>query len=209
MEAAIKAKFTNIHNPISFSLEIELDDEIISIASTSLTVDQDSELVIEIAKHLQVHAENGSEYYWEIRNMHTHKKLGEPTGGVTVYFGCTQREGCEHARHDNIIESTKREWEVRPAIERYPCKGSIAMKIDHQRKRAVVSISHQRVEVRVCMMLEQNDPNVFFDTNCTTGIPIHVLNFLIYKIDKLHIHSHDIFDLSSRTYLCLQELADV
>ena len=52
-----------------------------------------------------------------------------------------QREECKHARPDN--ESTKCEQEVRPAMECYPCNGSIAMKIDHQRKRAVVSISHQ------------------------------------------------------------------
>ena len=40
-----------------------------------MTVNQDSELVIaqEIAKHLHVHAEDGSEYYWEIRNMHVNK----------------------------------------------------------------------------------------------------------------------------------------
>ena len=60
-------------------MEIELDDEI-------MTVNQDSELVIaqEIAKHLHVHAEDGSEYYWEIRNMHVNKKLGEPTELLSI-----------------------------------------------------------------------------------------------------------------------------
>lgn len=96
MEAAIKTKFTcNDDQPISFSLEVELDDEMASTDtanSAEITVNQNSESVQEIAKYLQVYVENGSEYYWEMRNTHVNKKLGEPTGVVTTYFGCAQSQ---------------------------------------------------------------------------------------------------------------------
>ena len=54
------------------------------------------------------------------------KKDGEFT---TVYFDCTQREDCQFSR-------IKRE--VRPAIERYPGKGGIIMKIDLPQKSRLV-----------------------------------------------------------------------
>jgi len=66
IEAAIKDEFINNDDrPISFDLEVELDDEISDVNYTSLTtVNQDLNLVArEIAKHLQMHVERGSEYY--------------------------------------------------------------------------------------------------------------------------------------------------
>ena len=144
IEAAIKDEFINNDDrPISFDLEVELDDEISDVNYTSLTtVNQDLNLVArEIAKHLQMHVERGSEYYWEIRKTHVNKKDGEFTGVVTVYFGCTQREDCQFSRSSE--ESNKYKREVRPAMQRYPCKGSIIMKIDLSQKMTRISFNHQ------------------------------------------------------------------
>ncbi|CAG8632428.1 4945_t:CDS:1, partial [Paraglomus occultum] len=68
METVIKAKFSDSHNPINFSLEVELDDGIYDTSLVDVTVNQDSGSVVaqEIAKHLQEQVEKGSEYYWEI-----------------------------------------------------------------------------------------------------------------------------------------------
>ncbi|CAG8566882.1 5364_t:CDS:2 [Paraglomus occultum] len=141
IENAIKDEFTNNDDqPIKFSLEVELDDIMTIVNDTS--VNQDLNLVAhETAKHLQVHIENGSEYYWEIRRTHVNKKDGEFTGVVTVYFGCTQREDRQFSRSSE--ESSKYEREVRPAIQHYPCKGSITMKIDLSSKRAKILFNHQ------------------------------------------------------------------
>jgi len=146
MVTVIKAKFsdTDNDNPINFSLKIELDDEIYDTSLVDTTDNQDSRLVVaqEIAKHLQEHVEKGSEYYWEIRNTYINEKYGKPSGVITIYFGCTQRNDCE-CSDPNDNESNKREREVRPAIERYSCKGSITMKINYEKKRATISVKHQ------------------------------------------------------------------
>ena len=146
MVTMIKAKFsdTDNDNPINFSLKIELDDEIYDTSLVDTTDNQDSRLVVaqEIAKHLQEHVEKGSEYYWEIRNTYINKKYGKPSGVITIYFSCTQRNDCE-CSDPNDNESNKREREVRPAIERYSCKGSITMKINYEKKRATISVKHQ------------------------------------------------------------------
>jgi len=71
------------------------------------------------------------------------------------------------------------------------------------------SLLFVRVEEHANMMLAQNDPNVFCDTNYTINILINVANFLIDRIDILHICSLCIFDLLSRKCLYPTELMDV
>ena len=58
-----------------------------------------------------------------------------------LFYSCTQRDDRQFSRSNE--EASKYEREVRPAIERYPCKGGMTMKIDPLRNRAKISFSHQ------------------------------------------------------------------
>ena len=130
IETVIRDKFANSSaQPIAVCLKVELEDEMVGVHLTDINQYSESAIAQEIAKHLQIHLEKGSAYYWEIRRVHVNKKVGNPTGMVTVYFGCVQREERQFSRSND--GSTKHEREV---IGRYPCKGSVTMKIDSTKR---------------------------------------------------------------------------
>ena len=67
-------------------------------------------------------------------------RLENNTGQATVYLGCARRMDRKSIRPDN--RPTKRISEARPPIERYPCKGKIAITIDINIRQAKVKIKH-------------------------------------------------------------------
>ena len=61
-----------------------------------------------------------------------------------LFYSCTQRDDRQFSRSNE--EASKYEREVRPAIERYPCKGGMTMKIDLPGKRAKISNGQLLIE---------------------------------------------------------------
>ncbi|CAG8828415.1 20223_t:CDS:2, partial [Cetraspora pellucida] len=84
-------------------------------------------------KTLLISLEEGSGYYWEIRNLYPNIKDGQYIGCATACLCCTQSPTNQPA---------KRISEARPTIQRFLYEGVIKIKIDLCEQKAMISVKH-------------------------------------------------------------------
>jgi len=138
LEEIVARYFTNIeeNTGVNFSETLELEDELIdNFNNDHDTMEEDK--FRNIIYFFLLPIEAGSRYYWEIRKIYCRKNN---TGQATVYLGCAQRMDRKSIRPEN--RPTKRISEARPPIERFLCKGKIAITIDINIRQAKVKIKH-------------------------------------------------------------------
>ena len=138
LEEIVARYFTNIeeNTEVNFSETLELEDELIDNFNNDHDTTEEDKFR-NIIYFFLLPIEAGSRYYWEIRKIYCRKNN---TGQATVYLGCAQRMDRKSIRPEN--RPTKRISEARPPIERYPCKGKIAITIDINIRQAKVKIKH-------------------------------------------------------------------
>jgi hypothetical protein len=152
MQEEVRRQFQeaeSLGEPTTLTIEVELDSHIMESISFDKSNVESGEVeektikdeVRQLAKILLLPLEYGSQYYWEIRNVHLNSRNSQFTGCAAVYLGCTQREGREWQRPQN--QPVKRRSEVRPPIPRFNCMGSITLTLDIWHQHALVKGSHQ------------------------------------------------------------------
>ena len=136
---------TAFNEPVNYTFEIELDAELMDIASSIPQLADDRKAIKdkfrELSKFLIWPIESASGYYWEIRNIYLCTRHKQLTHSAKMYLGCTMREDRAWQRPED--QPVKRRSETRAPIQRYDCAGSIKLFIDITEKRAVVNVYHQ------------------------------------------------------------------
>jgi hypothetical protein len=131
--------------PVDFTFEIELDTDLMEIASISQQLAGDRKAIKdkfrELSKYLIWPIEFGSGYYWEIRNIHLCTKQKQLTYSAHIYLGCTMRDDRAWQRPED--QPVKRRSEARAPINRYSCAGNVKLLIDIIEKRATVNVHHR------------------------------------------------------------------
>src|SRR6185312_11077367 len=83
--------------------------------------------------------EDGSQYYWEIKNVHYGERNNAHTGIITVFLRCAQRDDHNYQTSNSTV---KRRSEAHRAIKRFSCHGSSKLHIDINKRLIKLSVSH-------------------------------------------------------------------
>ena len=144
LEDLISNCFTNVeeNEQVRFSGTFRFEDDLVSLSCDNEEIDEESKYHSLVRSFLPT-IEAGSRYYWEIRKIYLHKKNNQYTGEATAYLGCAQREDRKYTRPDD--HPSKRASEARPAIDRYPCGGSITINVNVNKCQAMIDIQHSMV----------------------------------------------------------------
>jgi len=141
LEDVISNCFANMeeNEPVRFSATFMFEDDLVSHSCDNQEIDEESKYHSLVRSFLPM-IETGSRYYWEIRKIYLHKKNNQYTGEATAHLGCAQRDDRKYTRPDE--HPSKRISEARPAIDRYPCGGSVTINIDINKCQATIDIQH-------------------------------------------------------------------
>jgi hypothetical protein len=136
---------TAFNEPVDHTFEIELDAELMDIASIIPQLADDRKTIREkyreLSKFLIWPIESASGYYWEIRNIYLCTRHKQLTHSANIHLGCTMRDDRAWQRPED--QPVKRRSETRAPINRYNCAGNITLTVDIKAKRATVDIHHQ------------------------------------------------------------------
>ncbi|CAG8522783.1 14992_t:CDS:2, partial [Cetraspora pellucida] len=162
---------------VEFSIIIKIEKELVNeVLSSEFDHNKEVEKFHNIVNVLVMPLQAGSGYYWELQKLYINKKNGQYIGCATANLGCTQRLDRQYKSPDN--RPTKRVSEARPAIERYPCNGSITIKMDLCEQRATLLIKH---------LVAHAHPS-YRDTNLPTNAITWIKNHINHSFQKDKFH---------------------
>ncbi|CAG8615437.1 3205_t:CDS:2, partial [Paraglomus occultum] len=116
---------TAFNEIVDYTFEIELDAELVEMASAVQLVNDEKRSKINSVKFLNI----------------LFGQSNQLTYSAVIYLGCTMRDDRAWQRPED--QPVKRRSEARAHITRYSCGGNIKLFIDITEKRATVNVHHQ------------------------------------------------------------------
>ncbi|CAG8489675.1 2984_t:CDS:2, partial [Cetraspora pellucida] len=213
---AIKFRDEELNANVKFTVTVDIEKVIIDNDALSLESGQDMETkkFHAIAKTLLIPLQEGSGYYWEIRNLYPNIKDGQYIGCATARLCCTQRlEPAEIFVNNREYKNPNNQpaqciSEAQPAIQRFLCEGVIKIEMDLCEQKAIISVKHlaherptyreTRLPDNALIWIQQNINNIprkveFYKRFCNENLlnpSIHTYHQVYYWVNKFSVNQY-------------------